>query len=98
MIHPRWWSGRACPTAAGPRVRASLATLPDAVERGLQAFEQIGVRGILVHAASSAARTVYLHMGWDPSARNPNTLMVRLADVAAARKTKGQIQCCHANH
>jgi hypothetical protein len=37
-------------------------------------------------------------MGWDPSARNPNTLLVRLADVAAASKTKGQIQCYHANH
>jgi hypothetical protein len=37
-------------------------------------------------------------MGWDPSARNPNTLLVRLADVAAARKSKGRIQRCHANH
>ncbi|MCT0199310.1 GNAT family N-acetyltransferase [Synechococcus sp. CS-1325] len=60
------------------------ALLADAFERVLQASEQIGVRGILVHAASPAARAFYLHMGFDPSPADPDTLMLRLSDVAAA--------------
>lgn len=62
------------------------ALLADAFERVLQASEQIGVRGILVHAASAAARAFYLHMGFDPSPTDPHTLLLRLADVAAALK------------
>jgi GNAT superfamily N-acetyltransferase len=62
------------------------ALLADAFERVLQASEQIGVRGILVHAASAGARAFYLHMGFDPSPTDPHTLLLRLADVAAARK------------
>lgn len=61
------------------------ALLADAFERVLQASEQIGVRGILVYAASAGARAFYLHMGFDPSPADPNTLLLRLADVAAAR-------------
>jgi GNAT superfamily N-acetyltransferase len=60
------------------------ALLADAFERVLQASEQIGVRGILVHAASEAARAFYLHMGFEPSPLDPSTLMVRLSDVCDA--------------
>ena len=60
------------------------ALLADAFERVLQASEQIGVRGILVHAASEAARAFYLHMGFEPSPLDPSTLMVRLSDVRDA--------------
>ena len=60
------------------------AVLADAFERVLQASEQIGVRGILVHAASAAARNVYLHMGFNPSPTDPHTLLLRLVDVEAA--------------
>ncbi|MBM5786072.1 MAG: GNAT family N-acetyltransferase, partial [Cyanobacteria bacterium K_DeepCast_35m_m1_288] len=63
------------------------AVLADALERILQASEQIGVRGILVHAASAAARSFYLHMGFDPSPTDPNTLLLRLVDVEAALKS-----------
>ena len=66
----------------GGREKANL--LADAFERVLQASEQIGVRGILVHAVSPAARAFYLHMGFDPSPADPDTLMLRLSDVAAA--------------
>lgn len=63
------------------------AVLADAFERVLQASEQIGVRGILVHAASAAARNFYLHMGFDPSPTDANTLLLRLVDVEAALKS-----------
>lgn len=63
------------------------AMLADAFERVLQASEQIGVRGILVHAASAAARNFYLHMGFDPSPTDANTLLLRLVDVDAALKS-----------
>ena len=59
------------------------ALLADAFERVLQASTQIGVRGIVVHAASDQARSFYLHMGFDPSPIAPDTLLIRLSDVAA---------------
>ena len=59
------------------------ALLADAFERVLQASERIGVRGIVVHAASADARNFYLHMGFDPSPIYPDTLLIRLSDVAA---------------
>jgi GNAT superfamily N-acetyltransferase len=62
------------------------ALLADAFERVLMASEQIGVRGVVVHAASAAARKFYLHMGFDPSPSDPNMLLLRLVDVAAALK------------
>lgn len=62
------------------------ALLADAFERVLMASEQIGVRGVVVHAASAAARKFYLHLGFDPSPSDPNTLLLRLVDVAAALK------------
>lgn len=59
------------------------ALLADAFERVLQASERISVRGIVVHAASADARNFYLHMGFDPSPIDPDTLLIRLSDVAA---------------
>jgi GNAT superfamily N-acetyltransferase len=59
------------------------ALLADAFERVLQASERIGVRGIVVHAASAEARNFYLHMGFDRSPIDPDTLLIRLSDVAA---------------
>lgn len=60
------------------------ALLADAFERLVLVSEQIGVRGILVHAASPTARAFYLHMGFEPSPLDPFTLMVRLSDVRDA--------------
>jgi len=71
-----------CRSVQGQGIARAL--LADAFERVLQASEQIGVRGLLVHAASPAARAFYLHMGFYPSPIDPNTLMLRLADIAAA--------------
>ena len=35
----------------------------------------------------AAVRKFYLHMGFDPSPSDPNTLLLRLVDVAAALKS-----------
>lgn len=75
-----------CRSAQGQGL--ARAVLADAFERVLQASEHIGVRGILVHAASSAARSFYLHMGFDPSPTHPDTLLLRLVDVEAALVTR----------
>jgi GNAT superfamily N-acetyltransferase len=71
-----------CRSAQGQGL--ARAVLADAFERVLQASEQIGVRGILVHAVSAAARAFYLHMGFDPSPTDSDTLLLRLVDVEAA--------------
>jgi len=70
-----------CRSVQGQGIARAL--LADAFERVLQASTQIGVRGIVVHAASSEARRFYLHMGFDPSPIDPDTLLIRLSDVAA---------------
>lgn len=71
-----------CRSVQGQGIARAL--LADAFERVLKASEQIGVRGIVVHAASEAARTFYLHMGFDPSPIDPSLLLLRLSDVAPA--------------
>ncbi len=73
-----------CRSVQGQGIARSL--LADAFERVLMASEPIGVRGIVVHAASAAAREFYLHMGFDRSPSDPNTLLLRLVDVATALK------------
>jgi GNAT superfamily N-acetyltransferase len=70
-----------CSTVQGRGIARAL--LADALERVLQASTQIGVRGIVVHAASAEARSIDLHMGFDPSPIAPDTLLIRLSDVAA---------------
>jgi GNAT superfamily N-acetyltransferase len=70
-----------CRSVQGQGIARAL--LADAFERVLQASTQIGVRGIVVHAASTEARRFYLHMGFDPSPIDPDTLLIRLSDVAA---------------
>jgi len=76
--------------------RASPALLGDAFEQVLQVREEIGVGGNLVHAAAfAAARRFYRHMGFDPSATGPNTLLLRLLDVEAALKAL-RVETCPA--
>ena len=58
--------------------------LRDAVGRCCQAGETIGVRGILVHALSPAAKRFYESCGFVESPNNPMTLVVPLRDAAAA--------------
>ena len=58
--------------------------LRDAVLRTHQAAETIGIRGLLVHALSPAAKRFYESRGFLESPANPMTLLVSLADIAAA--------------
>jgi GNAT superfamily N-acetyltransferase len=60
------------------------ALFRDAASRVAQAADAIGIRGIVVHAISEDARNFYLALGFDPSPREPMTLMVTLSDVRAA--------------
>jgi GNAT superfamily N-acetyltransferase len=60
------------------------ALFRDAARRVAQAADAIGIRGIVVHAISEEAKSFYLALGFDPSPREPMTLMVTLSDVRAA--------------
>ena len=57
------------------------ALVRDGVRRVLHAADLIGIRGILVHAASVDAKAFYLGLGFDVSPIEPMILMVTLADV-----------------
>jgi GNAT superfamily N-acetyltransferase len=68
------------------------ALLADAFGRVLMASEQIGVRGLVVHAASAAARVFYLHMGFDPSPSDPNMPPNAMAvDAISSRRKNGEV-------
>ncbi len=60
------------------------ALFRDAALRVAQAADVIGIRGIVVHALSDEAKDFYLQLGFEPSLREPTTLMVTLADILAA--------------
>jgi GNAT superfamily N-acetyltransferase len=62
------------------------ALFRDGARRVAQAADAIGIRGIVVHAISEEARTLYLALGFDPCPREPTTLVVTLADIRAALK------------
>lgn len=59
------------------------ALFRDAALRVAQAADAIGIRGLLVHALSDEAKKFYLALGFDPSPREPMTLMVTLSDIRA---------------
>jgi len=58
--------------------------LRDAILRTQQAAAIIGVRGLLVHALSPAAKRFYEDNGFLESPANPMTLLVALKDAMAA--------------
>ena len=60
------------------------ALFRDAALRVAHAADAIGIRGIVVQAISKEAKDFYLALGFDPSPREPMTLMVRLSDIRAA--------------
>ncbi|SFH61375.1 GNAT family N-acetyltransferase [Planctomicrobium piriforme] len=62
--------------------------LRDAILRTLQAAEIAGIRALLVHALSDAAKKFYEHCGFQTSPIDPLTLMLRLS--AAARLLSGK--------
>lgn len=57
------------------------ALFRDGARRVIHAADAIGIRGILVHAISEAAKAFYLALGFEPSSIEPMTLMVTLADL-----------------
>lgn len=58
--------------------------LRDAVLRTLQAAKIGGIRAILVHAISEDAKRFYERHGFVPSAVDPMTLMITVADAERA--------------
>ena len=57
------------------------ALFRDCALRVAHAADTIGIRGIVVHATSDQAKAFYQALGFDPSPREPMTLMVTLADI-----------------
>lgn len=55
----------------------------DAANRVIHAADTIGIRGVLVHAISEAAKAFYVRLGLEPSPLDPMTLMTTLADLKA---------------
>jgi GNAT superfamily N-acetyltransferase len=62
------------------------ALFKDAALRILNAAEAVGIRGIVVHAISDAAKRFYVSLGFEESPREPMLLMVTLADLKAGLK------------
>jgi GNAT superfamily N-acetyltransferase len=60
------------------------ALFRDAALRVAQAADVIGIRGIVVQAISEEAKKFYLALGFDPSPREPMTLMVTLSGILSA--------------
>lgn len=60
------------------------ALFQDAALRIIHAADAIGIRGMIVHALSAAARDFYLRLGLEPSPLEPMTLMTTVADLKAA--------------
>jgi GNAT superfamily N-acetyltransferase len=60
------------------------ALLKDAVLRTLQAAEIVGIRAIVVHAISEAARHFYEKSGFLSSPLDPMTLMITLTGAQKA--------------
>ena len=60
------------------------ALFRDSARRVANAADAIGIRGVVVHAISEQAKAFYLALGFDPSPRDPMTLMVTLPDLRAA--------------
>ena len=57
------------------------ALFRDCALRVAHAADEIGIRGIVVHAISEEAKAFYIALGFDPSPGEPMTLMVTLADI-----------------
>jgi GNAT superfamily N-acetyltransferase len=58
--------------------------LRDAILRTMQAADIAGIRAVLVHAISDEARKFYDRCGFRPSAIDPMTLMITLAEAKSA--------------
>jgi GNAT superfamily N-acetyltransferase len=61
--------------------KIGVALLLDAVLRTAQAAQIVGIRGLLVHAISEAAKAFYEHHGFIPSPSNPMTLVLSIKGI-----------------
>jgi predicted N-acetyltransferase YhbS len=59
------------------------ALFRDAAFRVVRAADTIGIRGIIVHAISTEAKSFYLALGFNESSIEPMTLMITLNDLRA---------------
>jgi predicted N-acetyltransferase YhbS len=59
------------------------ALFRDAAFRVVRAADTIGIRGIIVHAISTEAKSFYLALGFNESPIEPMTLMITLNDLRA---------------
>ena len=57
--------------------------LLDAGRRVLKAADEVGIRGLIVHAIDDNAKAFYQRLGFDVSPLDPMTLMITLADLRA---------------
>lgn len=57
------------------------ALMKDAFKRVLSASQEIGIRGLVVHAISEDARAFYSKVGFDQSPTGEMTLMISVADL-----------------
>jgi len=62
------------------------ALLKDALLRTLQAADIAGIRAVLVHAKDDAARTWYLHWGFEPSPTDPYHLFLLIKEMLKIMK------------
>lgn len=61
------------------------ALVIDALKRTMQAADVIGVRALLIHAESEAAKSFYLHLGeFEESPTDPLHLILLMKDLRAA--------------
>lgn len=60
------------------------ALLRDALARVAQAADVVGVRAVLVHAVDDAARSFYLHHGFQASPLDAMQLMLLIKDLRAS--------------
>lgn len=60
------------------------ALVRDAAKRVIAAANEIGVRGLVVHAISEEAKAYYLALGFMPSPTNEMTLMIPIGDLIAS--------------
>jgi ribosomal protein S18 acetylase RimI-like enzyme len=73
--------GRLAIDVAYQRRGLGRAMVRDAAKRVLAAGEEIGIRGLIVHALSDEAKAFYLEMGFLQSPLNEMTLMIPLSDL-----------------
>jgi GNAT superfamily N-acetyltransferase len=57
------------------------ALINDAATRIVQAAEYVGIRGVITHALTPAAKSFYQQVGFEASPADPMTLMIKLADL-----------------